>query len=199
MKNYPTLIFCFFILLGCEASKTGVDSSRKSTEEDKKIESKSESEADVQQPTPSLGQSEELVVSAKPEVQETEKGVNSGPWSISSVDNYAEEEEVKISFTNTTDQSITIYSPLRKNIERLIDSSWIPVEIVYCRCRPCPPPPETREVSPGKYYSIKWSKKEDSCKDDRFSQTDCESGLYRVSLDYDYNGKRRTEIVEFRI
>lgn len=196
--NTTILIIGFLALFACEASKNRSKTGLNSNNEIPKAEKGSI----ANEPTPSTSpviQSEEIASLVSVENADSAMNLKSGPWSITALEDYSKEEDVKVTFTNNTQQNIIVYNPLRKNIERLVDKSWIPVEVVYCSCRPCPAPPESREVRPGRSYAVKWSKKEDNCNQNKFTQSLCKSGVYRISISYRINGTRSVESVEFEI
>ncbi|WP_422360102.1 hypothetical protein [Reichenbachiella sp.] len=200
MKNYHSiLIIAFIALLGCEASKPSLDKNSRDDSLTMQEVAASEDEIKVE-PNPSKGQAEsETNASSHSFEPKAEAGSNSGPWSVTALPSYSEEEEVKVSFTNSSDETIILYNPMRKNVERLKNGEWASVNVVYCRCRPCPAPPETREIRPGKSYSVKWSKKEDGCNENKFTQSECKPGTYRISISYRSDGARSVESIEFKI
>ena len=188
------------IFSSCEVSKSSTDQAQNVKESASSIENEmitDNAKFKIENEKPSLDQVE--VTQVTDSKKKDEKLQSASPWEITALADYSQEDQVKVSFTNVSDKKVTVFNPLRKKVERLENDSWRPIEIVYCNCRPCPAPPETKEVSSGKIYTIRWSKKEDSCDNGQFNQADCHSGIYRISIQYDLNGNKTLEVVEFKI
>lgn len=197
--NKLILIGGIFVLISCGASKNSTDVREISKPVEEMPEANMDNVSDMSNPSTSVSAQEVATEAVTIESEGEVTDSIGGSWTIVALEDYSVAEEVKVTFTNRTDQTIIVFNPLRKNIERLLGESWVPVEVVYCRCRPCPAPPESREIRPGRSYSVKWSKNEDSCLENTFTQSECKPGIYKISISYQADGVRSVESVEFKI
>jgi len=110
-------------------------------------------------------------------------------------------------FVNNSTAPITVFGPWQKRIEKFENESWRRVKIIACPCgADCNAPPRTLILKPTEKHPYDWNLMEGWCgkvKDNGIPQT-IESisveGLYRLSVDYSFDGTNRLTITkEFKI
>ena len=121
-------------------------------------------------------------------------------WSVESQKKYQDQKAVNIKITNKTKHDLVVFDPFLKDIESFNGEKWTKVNIPYCPCGNCPPPPETLIITSHSKHIFNWDKNIVTCKNGHKNNTKMESGLYRVTFNYAKTQNTRTYekvIVEF--
>ena len=106
-------------------------------------------------------------------------------WGIGAKRGYFNEKEVRISITNSTDESLILYRPMEKYVERQKENGeWTRIGIQYCACGDCAPPPDMQDVAPGYDHVFLWDKSIVHCENGRKEIYDVPKGKYRVTFFY---------------
>ncbi len=110
-------------------------------------------------------------------------------------------------FINNSQNSITIFGPWLKNIEKFEDGKWRKVRILYCPCGAnCIAPPRTLILQPTEKHVINWNQLESWCgkMQENGIQLTIENkstiGLYRILIEYSFDGINKLSLTkEFKI
>lgn len=124
-------------------------------------------------------------------------------WSITSSASYSNQELVSITLTNNSENTLLLFDPLIKVVEKKIEDGWEKVSILYCGCEPCPPPPNQLEFVPGAKHVFSWNKESSSCDGNGGipKKELVTSGKYRVKFRVQQEPKSRPQLihVEFEL
>ena len=105
-------------------------------------------------------------------------------WEVTQEYSYSDQEVVKITISNISGETIFISDPFRLPIFKKEGDGWKKVNIQYCNCMPCPPPPESREVGSGQAFRFTWDKMEESCDGNLLIKSQEGPGLFKAHLNY---------------
>lgn len=123
-------------------------------------------------------------------------------WKIESLTNYKNQEKVTFKIMNNNKNTLVVFEPFQKNIEKYDGENWVKVNTPYCPCGNCPPPPEVTSILPNENFNFSWDKNETSCIKNKKLSKKLSSGQYRVTINYGEQINVRTfktVVIEFEI
>lgn len=123
-------------------------------------------------------------------------------WLVHISNSHKEEDTVKITITNTLKESLTVFDPFQKHIEKHEGNTWNKIPILYCVCGNCAPPPENLTVNSKGNFIFSWGKNEEICINGKVRKEKSPSGRYRVIIKYAKTPLARSLeklIVEFQL
>ena len=123
-------------------------------------------------------------------------------WLVHISKNHEDENNVKITITNTLTENLTVFDPFQKHIEKYDGNTWKRIPVFYCVCGNCAPPPEILAVISKGNFIFSWNKNEEKCINGKVRKEKSPSGRYRVIINYAKTPVARSLeklIVEFQL
>jgi hypothetical protein len=123
-------------------------------------------------------------------------------WLVHVSKNHQDQDTVKITLTNIHNESLTVFDPFQKNIEKYDADTWNKIPVLYCICGNCAPPPELLTLASKENFVFSWDKNVEKCMSGKVQKEKMTSGRYRVVIKYAKTPLARSLeklIVEFQL
>jgi hypothetical protein len=117
-----------------------------------------------------------------------------------------QDDNIVFQINNISSNSVTLYQPLRLQIEKLENDNWVRLKILPCPCdAPCQPPEEKIEILSGESFILTWDKKESWCGTERVGNIrntvykTAEKGIFRIKLQIISNESKEVIYKKFEL
>ncbi|WP_397445877.1 hypothetical protein [Polaribacter sp. R77954] len=135
------------------------------------------------------------------EIKKNEPAQNKD-WTVHSEKDFTTLNTVDIKILNNTKHNLMIFDPFLKKIEKFDGENWTKIDVPYCPCGGCPPPPAVLSISANQQHIFNWDKNITNCKNGRKTTQRMQSGSYRVIFNYGTSENVKSYqqlVVEFKI